>query len=349
MKVLISYLFMRLTFGLILNNTSEIPSRIYEIAHVTAKFGTQSYEDNYRTTAPLVLMDSCVDSVHSDENVGAIVLVKESEDCSLFEQARVISAHGGVGLVIGVINVYTSLEVRDQMLDIPCVLIRMERYSSIKNLLVSQEITATISTDGELILTSERELPVAEIPVLVILFTAIWGVVALKWWCHHWCIRRRAERVRKKRICTLPEIVWTKDFVDESTKRVDYLTNDCCPICLENFEEQVRVKRLPCGHGYHGECIMPWMADHNRDSCPFCRQKISDKLSKSNSYGFASRCFYCRQGNAAEHEDVPAVQMVSLASISTSDLISEQESTVEVPQQLEFTEQNEDATYISDL
>ncbi|KAJ1699558.1 hypothetical protein LUZ63_008070 [Rhynchospora breviuscula] len=45
-----------------------------------------------------------------------------------------------------------------------------------------------------------------------------------------------------------------------------------CPICLEklfNHEKGEEVKKMPCRHLYHGECIATWLGIHR--SCPVCR------------------------------------------------------------------------------
>ncbi|EAZ43144.1 hypothetical protein OsJ_27734 [Oryza sativa Japonica Group] len=45
-----------------------------------------------------------------------------------------------------------------------------------------------------------------------------------------------------------------------------------CAVCRDGVAAGERVKRLPCSHGYHEECIMPWL--DVRNSCPLCRFEL---------------------------------------------------------------------------
>ncbi|KAH7687454.1 Zinc finger RING/FYVE/PHD-type protein [Dioscorea alata] len=49
-----------------------------------------------------------------------------------------------------------------------------------------------------------------------------------------------------------------------------------CMICLEEFVAGTEVKRLPCSHVFHGDCIDGWFA--RRDSCPLCRFTLHEEL-----------------------------------------------------------------------
>ncbi|KAL2522232.1 E3 ubiquitin-protein ligase [Forsythia ovata] len=45
-----------------------------------------------------------------------------------------------------------------------------------------------------------------------------------------------------------------------------------CAICKDSLNMGDMAKKLPCGHGYHGDCIVPWLG--LRNSCPICRFEL---------------------------------------------------------------------------
>lgn len=51
-----------------------------------------------------------------------------------------------------------------------------------------------------------------------------------------------------------------------------------CTICLSEFEEEEDVRRLPCMHLFHIECVDQWLATNKR--CPICRVDIEAHLTK---------------------------------------------------------------------
>lgn len=46
---------------------------------------------------------------------------------------------------------------------------------------------------------------------------------------------------------------------------------DMCAICIEDFEESIIVRLLPCGHIFHPECIDPWFLTRQA-RCPLCKK-----------------------------------------------------------------------------
>ncbi|CAD6246229.1 unnamed protein product [Miscanthus lutarioriparius] len=47
---------------------------------------------------------------------------------------------------------------------------------------------------------------------------------------------------------------------------------DECAVCKDGVAAGQRVKRLPCLHRYHDDCIVPWL--QVRNSCPLCRYEL---------------------------------------------------------------------------
>jgi hypothetical protein len=69
-------------------------------------------------------------------------------------------------------------------------------------------------------------------------------------------------------------------FLSENIKQL----NKCCPICLDDYQETIKVKVLPCHHAFHGDCITKWLTEENY-KCPICRKEIGndqDHITISN-------------------------------------------------------------------
>ncbi|OQS07232.1 phosphatase 2 [Thraustotheca clavata] len=72
-----------------------------------------------------------------------------------------------------------------------------------------------------------------------------------------------APPASKSVVENLPIVEITQEDVDK---------NQDCAVCKDMFALKEEVRRLPCAHDFHPDCILPWLAQHN--SCPVCRYEL---------------------------------------------------------------------------
>jgi len=49
------------------------------------------------------------------------------------------------------------------------------------------------------------------------------------------------------------------------------LVEDCCAVCFGEMNA-ASARLTPCGHAFHGKCLMLWLRHHSR--CPMCRSFV---------------------------------------------------------------------------
>lgn len=75
----------------------------------------------------------------------------------------------------------------------------------------------------------------------------------------------------------LNEISITDDHVNNKLQ---------CPICMEDFILDEKVKELKCHHFFHNACIVEWLKLHS--SCPTCRISTLETTDKTASTSSAT-------------------------------------------------------------
>ena len=84
-----------------------------------------------------------------------------------------------------------------------------------------------------------------------------------------------AERLMRLNQQSLGSPPTDRKFID-TLKPVPYTEGSCvestCFVCFDEFQEGKDVIILPCRHGFHKECIEPWLQMHSE--CPCCRAKL---------------------------------------------------------------------------
>mmetsp|Transcript_22231 Transcript_22231/g.44891 ORF Transcript_22231/g.44891 Transcript_22231/m.44891 type:complete len:81 (-) Transcript_22231:44-286(-) len=56
---------------------------------------------------------------------------------------------------------------------------------------------------------------------------------------------------------------------------------ECC-ICQDQFGAEDRIKRTPCGHFFHEDCLGTWLEKYAR-ICPLCRQDLEEAMERRDN------------------------------------------------------------------
>jgi len=79
--------------------------------------------------------------------------------------------------------------------------------------------------------------------------------------------RYEAPHASEEAIAALETVVWGGG--EEGQERE-------CVVCQEGFGDGRVLKRMPCGHVFHGECLETWLRRH-ANNCPVCRREIKSR------------------------------------------------------------------------
>ena len=91
-------------------------------------------------------------------------------------------------------------------------------------------------------------------------------------------------------IDSLPEVEIGQSQIDQGL---------ICVICQEEYELQMKSKKLSCSHVFHKDCLAQWLKDHA--DCPICRSYGSSSTEEDAS-GVGSRF------GAQNDEDFPEIK-----------------------------------------
>ncbi|KAH9376520.1 hypothetical protein HPB48_006605 [Haemaphysalis longicornis] len=81
----------------------------------------------------------------------------------------------------------------------------------------------------------------------------------------------------KEKIDQIPTVKIAQEQVDKLLQ---------CTVCMEEFKTGEQVKRLPCQHHFHPDCIVPWLELHG--TCPICRKLLNDEAGSESGAGGSS-------------------------------------------------------------
>jgi hypothetical protein len=276
--------------------------------HAVGVFGPQ---DDYEVETLIIIANPkllCNGGLPMNSS-GNIVLIMRGgggANCTFYNKALVAQKAGAVGVVIGndpsqgdsIIRMSMPLGLDDQI-TIPSVFIAYSDYANIAWLIENNNgsIGARLNKMGEIeFITDNDNSAMRFAGYFLLILPSLWCILACGWTIRKWIVDRRNRQIRTNFAQRIPVITYRKPQVDEAQteqKASERIHNEACAICLEDFIDSTRIKRLPCGHGFHIVCIDPWLNDRS-DLCPICKVSILDFPSAENKRCCAWCC--CNSG-----------------------------------------------------
>mmetsp|Transcript_861 Transcript_861/g.1167 ORF Transcript_861/g.1167 Transcript_861/m.1167 type:complete len:342 (+) Transcript_861:185-1210(+) len=271
------------------------------IKHAPARFGVTgdySIEGDLLKTIPST---ACEPIVSLNNSIG----LAYRGECNFIDKAVNVENAGAKAMIVG--DVYTKntmvtmVSDRDIDVSIPCIFIRGYDHMHLRNFIREQRIKRiVINSTYEVNNKSNPATPykVHIYPPLIFLFLI--SALPLSW-----CMlrgvdaiaRRIRTRLNQQRFVnfatTIPEQEYKEPPTDEQDSKYEPIClNGTCVICLEDFKHEEQIIVLPCGHGFHTQCIMTWF--ERSGSCPICKQQYNQhqaslfKIWAENCCNFSS-------------------------------------------------------------
>lgn len=105
-----------------------------------------------------------------------------------------------------------------------------------------------------------------EVPVVIIVFGSVMLVKGL-------------QKVHKISYALYDEYMIRKKYEKlspECGKDTEF-DQEMCVICLEEFDDKEKFRKLPCKHIFHKKCIDHWVM-YSKTACPICNDEIFNSL-----------------------------------------------------------------------
>uniref|UniRef100_A0A336MH14 RING-type E3 ubiquitin transferase n=1 Tax=Culicoides sonorensis TaxID=179676 RepID=A0A336MH14_CULSO len=114
--------------------------------------------------------------------------------------------------------------------------------------------------------------------------------------------------LEKEKIDELPTVAIDQEQVDMKLQ---------CSVCWEDFQLNENVRKLPCLHVFHNDCICPWLSNHG--TCPICRKSLVAETNTSADQQRTSLSAAAQAvANTIRSSDTTAPASTSQASSSAS-------------------------------
>lgn len=298
------------THALVVNITET--GAIETSTHLIALFGPD-YPDFKQVTAPLAYAGGllCPNDPAPPVPLNKTIVLIWRGSCKFTEKVYRAQQLGAVGAIVAnneeaVIIQMASDNEYGPMVKIPAISVSKRTGDHLVAVLQQSVVIATISETGEAAGRTPYDNDIWQAFEWVF-YVAVSGVIVIviAFTIRRYILLRRMRVVRVNYARRIPIVEYRAQGATREVeeKEVDARTplsqqehkmprclNETCAICLDDFEAGQRIKVLPCSHGFHIDCIDPWLNERS-EHCPVCKSSIVDNLPPERAW--YNSCWCC--------------------------------------------------------
>ncbi|KAK8802559.1 hypothetical protein WA171_006238, partial [Blastocystis sp. BT1] len=209
--------------------------------------------------------------------IGLAIRDTSIENCTFVVKVLNIQHAGAIGAVImnqkplrwegEMLSIMNNATEISEDVTIPSVFTGYQSGQSILQALQQFEVTATISSEGQVTNPSMSFLSLIGIFFLMMIMIYVCFLLV--------CILLfYSEKAMLQRLSDSPSSI-VEGVYGEDGREIDPENPEECTICLDTLKKGEAIKTLPCKHIFHQNCIDEWLKQ-GKAVCPMCRRGIFD-------------------------------------------------------------------------
>ena len=213
------------------------------------------------------------------------IALVERGDCAFDQKVAAMQQSGAIAVIVGDdrprkrnILIHMGRSDSSLVINIPSVFVSNWSYIRLRR--------TVLKPNNVLEHVLIRMVP-HDVPVILVLIFCLFFFLILGWFLWKttvdWDVRPRFPHMihNDPAPAHVVKALPTKSFDKSKLQEND---PEICAICLEDFEDGSKLRKLPCKHEFHIDCVDPWLLTRKK-LCPLCKFDVSPKhITAPNAY-----------------------------------------------------------------
>lgn len=237
---------------------------------------------------PLTLTESCTLLSPAANVSGSFVALVPRGNCTFLDKALSASSRGATGMIVqdsaGAVNLVVMGAA--VLMPFPCIAVDFASGNVLLTGLNPNVTVSPLSSSDE-----QDNIPLytktaifAILCILVVFVLFIYCQSSVRHYLAVNAFRMHQRQLEEQNVALQQRATARIQELPIVEYRHDGASGDrtVCAICLEELQDEMRVRKLPCSHLYHIACIDPWLVSNR--TCPLCKADILTPDGNANAH-----------------------------------------------------------------